>query len=185
MLEGNTFQSHTNEAFVEPTDEVNTQHLILLNTFLVNSKRYRVVYHSGHLVWEKEDSNRCAEEHSKFKGNSTNTSKVNICDIINVKIHNCEDSVLTANETTPIANDGATTINNSQNNPTNAQTTNSKKSYLKIVYAHRKCIKKRPTDKWRMTSLLLYNNDKRILKTWFKTLDNAVKSKCHNNSFPS
>jgi hypothetical protein len=141
-----------NEAFVggeEPTLATKTDDLVLLNTFLINSKRNRVCYQTltGRLVWEPETGHKGSDSDQKTKGAVPKTVTVPICDILCVKLYDSGD------DTSP---------------------SQAKKWYVKVVYAKRK-YEKKSTDKWCVTSAEMFNKDRRILRLWFKVLDAAIK----------
>ncbi|CAD7094183.1 unnamed protein product [Hermetia illucens] len=140
-------------------EEIKEKHDILLNTFLISNKKFRVLLHHGSLVWEKENSKngkttvplidilavRLASSSNRNKSNNISSSRISI-------------------------NPSVSSLPTSAVPSTSSDTFDSSKNYLYIYYAKRDSNCQRDHNRWRKHTLKLYNTDYRIIQTWHNTL---------------
>lgn len=135
---------------------------VLLNTFLVEKKRYRVFYNNGLLVWEKEKSkkNKCC---------------IPIEDLISVSLPK-QRKITSQSQGFPVI-DSASPSLNSDVIPNEEFTYKSFTiNYAKRLIDVEQGTADKDVNKWRTHSLTLHNNDKMIVKEWFDTLSKVLSA---------
>ncbi|KAL7021352.1 hypothetical protein ACKWTF_011845 [Chironomus riparius] len=160
-------------------DYQDLNNVVLLNTFQIDKKRYRVFYNNETLIWEKEKSNK-------------NKISIPIHDVISVSYPNRKNSSTTSTpqhtqQAFPVLN--TTTSYNSVEIQNNSINNVDDFRCFTINYAKR-CIDPKVQDvgsasskkschninNWRIHSITLHNNDKYIIKEWHDTLSKILNS---------
>lgn len=116
---------------------------VLLNTFLINKSKYRVLLHYDTLVWEKENSTNCK-------------TTVPVSDILAIKIYRNSNTRSADNNNTP--GESSDTVSSGS------------KQFITIYYARRVENSRTDYNKWRKHNLTLYNTEYRIIKQWYDSL---------------
>ncbi|XP_058978661.1 ceramide kinase [Musca domestica] len=171
---------------------------ILLNTFQIKKKRYKVLLNYDHLVWERSDAKHCQTINNSGINEKTLTPTV-AAQGINVaaaqkeaeyereqlsqraSYGNCSNvvhlrEVIRVSKSTTVRNAHNPLNEGGVNSQPSQGATTPKDTFLSIYYAER--IVASPTDcnRWHIRRLTLHNKDPYIVAKWFDNLQNLVEN---------